>query len=670
MNPTPLVLAVGRTVGIRGTNRRCIITQIVSGSRVGVQDTGSERPPEEIEVRFLCASPPADDALKATAPAAAKARELNLVTEQAWATAKWRLMVITPFVGVHRPPAKLVKARAREHGVHYTTVYHWIAIYRNSGGKLSSLVNRPRSVPKGTEKLADKVKAIVKKAIKDHYLTPQRKRVKTVWESIKIECEKEGIPLERTSRTQESCVPHINTVRAWILAMSGLKREQPREDPSKVSKYTVSGEGFVARFPLEYVQIDHTLINVVLVEDGTGRVLGRPWITLAIDVFSRVIVGYYISFDSPGALAVGLCLSMAILPKDSWLERHASAFAELKHKPEWPCWGKPVHVHTDNGRDFRGDMLKRACDQYGIHTVFRPVRKPHFGAHIESMMDTLAKAFEELPGKTFANTVKRGKNYDPEKEAALTFSEFEGWLANLICVEYHYRVHSSLGMSPIDRWHQAYQKGTEYAPALGALPDRYEGESAVQLEMDFLPMEFRKVTEAGIVIDKIRYMDAALRKWINAKDPDDPKKARDFIIRYDPRDLSFVYFWDPDENCYKEIRYRDLSRPAVTLWEVRAAKEFLADKRNTPKGKQDEAMIFSGVKMRRNVIEEAAARKGKMKAAGKFRGGGIHDHRRRNRNRPGSSGKSPLPEDVPALADKMGCAETYAELEVWTDGQE
>ena len=666
MKATPLVLGVGRLVGIRDTNRRCVITQLLSGSRVGVQDVGGKYPPEEVEVRFICPAPPADDPLRpqvASSPDKAKAREISLMKEQAWNKAKWRLEVIRPFVGVHRPPAELVKARASQFGVHYTTVYLWIRNHRNAAGMLSSLINRPRSVPKGTEKLDPTVEAILKEAINAHYLTPRRLRVKAIHEIIKIKCEEEGIPLERTSRTQQCCLPHINTVRSRIAAMSGLERGKPRDGTAKTSKYTVTGEGFVARYPLEYVQIDHTLVNVILIDAETGCRLGRPWITLAIDVFSRLVVGYYISYDHPGALATGLCLSMAILPKDGWLERHANHFARLKQKPEWPCWGKPVHVHADNGRDFRGDMLKRACDEYDINAVFRPVRKPHFGAHIESMMDTLAKEFEALPGKTFANTVEKGKNYDPEEDARLSFDEFDAWLANLICVKYHYRVHSSIGMSPIDRWHQAYQKGTEYAPALGTLPDRYEGESAEQLELDFLPVELRKISESGVVIEKIRYMDPPLRKWINAKDPDDPRKTRDFTFRYDPRDMSFVYFWDPEVQRYEKIRYRDLSRPAVTLWEIRAAKRFLVEQRKTPKGMQDEAMIFSSIKTMRAVIEEAAARKGKMKAAGKFRGE-IHGSRLKSRT---ISPKNEQQQNTLACEEKLGCSETYDELEVWVD---
>ena len=44
-----------------------------------------------------------------------------------------------------------------------------------------------------------------------------------------------------------------------------------------------------------------------------------------MDVFSRMVVGFYVSFDPPGAMAVGLCLAHAILPKERWLAKYEVA---------------------------------------------------------------------------------------------------------------------------------------------------------------------------------------------------------------------------------------------------------------------------------------------------------------------------------------------------------
>jgi len=53
----------------------------------------------------------------------------------------------------------------------------------------------------------------------------------------------------------------------------------------------------------------------IIVVDREQRLL-----TLAIDVYSRMVVGFCISLDPPGAISTGLCIAHAVLPKEAWLE--------------------------------------------------------------------------------------------------------------------------------------------------------------------------------------------------------------------------------------------------------------------------------------------------------------------------------------------------------------
>ena len=47
-----------------------------------------------------------------------------------------------------------------------------------------------------------------------------------------------------------------------------------------------------AEWPLALVQIDHTLVDVIVVDSLTRAPIQRPWLTLAIDVCSRCVVGF------------------------------------------------------------------------------------------------------------------------------------------------------------------------------------------------------------------------------------------------------------------------------------------------------------------------------------------------------------------------------------------
>ena len=119
--------------------------------------------------------------------------------------------------------------------------------------------------------------------------------------------------------------------------------------------------------------------------------IGRPWLTLAIDVYSRAIAGMYLSLDAPGTHSVGLCLAQAILPKDIWL-------AELKIERPWPVSGLMKVVHADNGPEFHTQTLKLACKEWGIDLRWRPVKRPHYGGHIERLLGTVARELHEMPG--------------------------------------------------------------------------------------------------------------------------------------------------------------------------------------------------------------------------------------------------------------------------------
>jgi transposase InsO family protein len=59
-----------------------------------------------------------------------------------------------------------------------------------------------------------------------------------------------------------------------------------------------------ADLPLEIVQIDHTLVDVSVVDREHRLSIGRPWLTLAIDIATRAVVGFSVSFENPSVLSV------------------------------------------------------------------------------------------------------------------------------------------------------------------------------------------------------------------------------------------------------------------------------------------------------------------------------------------------------------------------------
>jgi putative transposase len=244
-------------------------------------------------------------------------------------------------------------------------------------------------------------------------------------------------------------------------------------------------------------------------------------------------------------------------------------------------------------------MLQRACQEYGIDIEWRPVRKPHYGAHIERLLGTFSKEIHSLPGTTFSNPGQRG-DYKSEKNAAMTIAEFEKWLILYIVGVYHQRRHSSLKASPT----MQYEKGVfgdEERPGCG-LPNRMLDED--RLRLDFMPYVERTVQQYGVVIDDVHYYSDVLRRFINATDPDRTKSKRKFIFKRDPRDISVAYFYDPELKQYYEIPYRDTSHPPMNIWDLRAARKKVEEK---GLAEINEHLIFEAYDLMRTQEEKAVS---------------------------------------------------------------
>ena len=322
--------------------------------------------------------------------------------------------------------------------------------------------------------------------------------------------------------------------------------------------------------PLAVVQIDHTKVDIILVDDQYRRPIGRPWITLAIDVHSRMVTGYFLSFDSPSEASVGFCVSNSVLPKEELLLR-------LDVDAKWPVWGFPKTIHVDNGPDFRSDGFRTSCGKHGIHIEFRPVRRPEYGAHIERMLGTLAREIHELPGTTSSSVAKRGE-YDSEKHAAFTKTEFEKWLLTLICKYYHHRRHKGIKMAPSRRWELGIF-GTDTTPGIG-LPEKPA--NRFDIVRDFMPKFERTVQRTGVSLEGMAYYAPVLNRWINASSPTDPETKRKFIFRRDPRDIKNIWFFEPDSQQYYQVPVADQSLPRMSIWEFKEAKKRTLEKGGDP----------------------------------------------------------------------------------------
>lgn len=508
--------------------------------------------------------------------------DVSLIGDEAWAEAQHKFEVIKPLLGteVYGNHQQMMKKRSEECNVPITTMYRWLRNYE-AMGSIAGLIKKKRGWTDGNTRLLPEQEAIIQRAITAFYLTNQRASLEQTYREITRICRDEGVktPSRKALRFRINKISEQEQMKK-----RGQKKLADARFKPTPSQYPET------HYPLEVVQIDHTKVDLMLVDSEHRKPIGRPYLTLAIDVYSRMVTGYYLSLDAPSVISVAMCVARSILPKDKLLLEHN--LTDVK----WQVQGYPHKVHTDNGADFRSATFTKSCEIHGIDVEYRPVGKPHFGSHIERLMGTFMKEIHGVQGTTFSN-VKEKDTYDSEKLAVMTFDEFEQWLLTYITKVYHQRVHSTLGMTPIQQWDIGiHGDENNLGSALPALPVDEK-----TLLLDFMPSFYRSIQHFGVTLDGIKYYDASLNPYINAKDKQGIK--RKFLFRRDPRDISCLWFYDEHLHQYFKVPFSNRRLPAMSIWEYRELRNHIANK---GMAYVNEDQLLQGVGEMREIVEKSA----------------------------------------------------------------
>lgn len=482
--------------------------------------------------------------------------EIGNIKDKDWKKAIERYNIIKPLLESGTTSSD-ISDQAEDVNRGYTTLYRWLKLFKEAGS-IDGLIPQKRGAKNGNYHLEDKVEEIIKNVIDTIYMNKNRYSIKKVIKNVITECKEQGFKK----------IPSKNTIRLRIYDIPEYKRLKARGQREKASNLydPASGKFPNANYPLACVQIDHTPVDIILVDDVHREPIEKVWLTLAMDVYSRMVTGFYLSCDAPSVTSVAMCVAHSILKKDDWLRSH-------NIDEQWPVWGVMTTIHVDNGSDFRSKDFNLACQLHNINLDYRPVKVPKFGGHIERLLGTFMTATHDLPGTTFSNISER-KGYDSEKNSAMTISEYEEWLSTYICTVYHKDFHEGIEMTPLRKWELGVfgDNNDIDGSGLPALPKNKR-----DFLLDFMPTSNRTVQRNGISIDKISYYSDVLRNWINSKDKDNIKIKMKFIFRRDPRDISCIWFYDPNLLKYYKIPYADHSLPKMSIWDLRKIKAILKE---------------------------------------------------------------------------------------------
>ena len=284
---------------------------------------------------------------------------------------------------------------------------------------------------------------------------------------------------------------------------------------------------FIADFPLQRVEIDAVHLKVGLLDDETGTYIGSPIIYLAIDVYTRCIVGYSISYGTKGSeisAAVMDCLKDCMLPK---------AHLGL------PLSGKPLSFVCDAGGAFRSKMIISFLANMGCHHHTTETATPWKKPFIERFNRTLREQFaKKIPG--YMGRRMDGKSYDytMQQLATLNVSTFKEYLEEYICDIYHHNPHKGL------QGHTPFQEAKECAkrcrPEVVADMNQFNLYRGIEKEPTIQG-------HAGVQIDKIFYQSDELKRlYLNLKGNTVTKNPKVSVL-FDENDISQITVLDDDK---------------------------------------------------------------------------------------------------------------------------
>lgn len=309
-----------------------------------------------------------------------------------------------------------------------------------------SLVNWGGISDKGQSRLPDAVEQVILECIVEKYLVRKddKENSKNKVADIIISRLKE---LRAYDSIKYSVVPskatiykRFETLEPLTVAEKQLSKQEQNRLKRKLRRQ------LVGNYPLERVEMDAIYVAIGLLDEDGKTYLGSVVIMVAIDTFTRAVVGYAMNVGEGASESADLaveCLKNSVYPKDN---------------PDWRMCGLMTHIVHDPSTSITGNLFKKAALDIGVIPITVRANEPWAKPFIERFFLTLRIEFlAELPGylgsKRFRGTRHLNPNDTLQNHATLTVSEFKQKFEEFITDYYHESGHAGLNYrSPADVW--------------------------------------------------------------------------------------------------------------------------------------------------------------------------------------------------------------------------
>lgn len=437
----------------------------------------------------------------------------------------------------------------------FSSVLEWLNLYIRGGRDMSALA--PRYRQRGAKSNENQELArIVDQQIEDHYLTRERNTLNETLERVAaiIHRKNKEIPLG----DPQLPIPSYRYLRTRLSKHSPYEICCARFGKEYADRKYQTVLGYVAAYvPLERVEIDHTVLDLMVIDHNSGLPLGRPTLTVAIDDCTRAVMGFNVGFEPPSYLAVSRCLNHAMLPKTYLKDRYPEI------KGTWDCYGAMEYLAVDNGLEFHAIALEDGAARFGITVLYCPRAKPWYKGKVERFIGTMNRGVAHgKPGTTFANIFDRA-DYDPQKTAVITLNVLDELIHTWIVDYYHQRRHTSIQMKPATAWAEGTQNLAIPLPV-----DVKDFESA------FAIPEERTLDKNGIKLHGLQYNGQACTEY-RMKYAYRCKVK----IRYIPDNLGYIYLEDPENGEVAKVpvtaKYANYAN-GLSVWQHKVCSRYAA----------------------------------------------------------------------------------------------
>jgi putative transposase len=453
--------------------------------------------------------------------------------DDAWVDARRQARALDRILVAAGPRRSAIARAAAELSLSTRQVYNLLGRYQpeQTVSALLAGSGRPR-----VKRLTAAVEAIIATTLRERWLVLEAPPLAPIVDEIRARCEEEG---ERP--------PSYGAVKVRIPGLFGpIEIAKGRSaNPSHVHRLKARPGYIHAPYPLAVCQIDHTPSDIQFVDviDRLGVFIGRAYLTLLVDVFSRAVLGFCLTLEKPSSLSVALCLAHALCPKDIFMRERG-----LEH--EWPMHGRPERLVVDSAKEFRGEAFARGCEEYRIAVKRRSRGTVHRGGVVERLLGKLNAVIATLFGTT-GRSVSSRDGYPSERRACLTFADLERCLT-LAIVEHNAHQNRKSLKVPLDQWRAHAGKLKRH------------NDDPHQVLLAFLPGGGRRLTAQGVSLFALDYWAAWLGELVPQRD-----RLGKLQVRYDPRDLSHIYLRHPHRGEFRPVPRRDGVATPITLWEHR-----------------------------------------------------------------------------------------------------